>query len=138
MSASRIPNDDADAPLRAPVPFAAAKDNYSGEWNDIIAKLGFVAVILQMARCQPVFERGDFCESLGEEMQREGLGHFDSSQFEPHIRHFFYTNALEQERAFEFLKSGLERRGLLDYAAIWHFDATDKIWRNCHPGGLKS
>jgi hypothetical protein len=134
MSEPRFSTDGLNTAKPNPNGINAADANFSGEWNDIIGKLGFTVIVIQMERCQEIFKDVDFYKPLGEEMTYADLGHYDSSQWHPRYRHFFYAHTQRLAEALEFLKTGLKNRGLLNHSAIGHFDATEKIWREFHPG----
>lgn len=134
MSANRFSTAGLDNAGPKPSAVDPPDANLSIEWNDTLGKLGFTVVVIQMARCEKTFASTEFIESLGKEMSSVELGHHDASQWQPHIRHFFYADAKRLGEALNFLKSGLERSGLLEHSAIGHFDATEKIWRRFHPG----
>lgn len=134
MSASRFSTDGLGIPAPAPAALDPADANYTGAWNETLGKLGLSVIVIQMDRCNKVFADAEFIESLGEEMNRAGLGRFDSVQYEPRIRFFFYAGTACLGEALNFLKSGLEKCGLMDLSAIGYFDATEKIWRTFHPG----
>lgn len=131
MSRSRFPEAKPEA-------VDPAEANHTLEWNGLISKLGFCAVVIQMKRDPATLQAQAFCESLGDELQSAGLGHFDSSQWDPHIRHFFYAYTNYLAKALELLKRGLERKDLLEHSIIAHFDATERVWRQFHPGLVKS
>jgi len=137
MNASRFSTDDLCIPWPTPSATDPADANYSGVWADTTGKLGLSVAVIQMEHCQKVFEVTEFYESLSGEMLKAEFGQYDSSQWQPHIRHFFHVDTKRLKDALEFLKSGLERSGLLQYVAIGHFDATEKVWREFHPGLAK-
>ena len=133
MSTQRFSTDGLDFPSPKPKPSDPADANYSKGWNEVVGKLGFTIVVVQLQRCPKAFEQAEFFESFGEEMQRVHLGHLDSSQYWPHIRFFFYVHGKQLSQALEFLKSGLKQHGLLDISAIGYYDATTQVWRVFHP-----
>jgi hypothetical protein len=134
MSKPRFSTDGLSSLAQKPVAIDPADANYCGEWIDSIGSLGLSVVVVQMDRCSQSFASSEFIASLGEEMRKAKLGHLDSSQWHPHIRHFFYAKKGCLGEALNFLKSGLETSGLGDISTIGYFDATEKIWRTFQPG----
>jgi hypothetical protein len=108
--------------------------NDCAEWLNDMAKIGFTVTIVQMVACPALWEQSDFPKVLGEEMQAAKLGHLDSSQWQPKIRHFFYSQTSKLAEALLFLSAGLEKRGLLSHSAIGFFDAPNAVWRTLDPG----
>jgi pyruvate dehydrogenase complex dehydrogenase (E1) component len=71
---------------------------------------------------------------LDAELRQTGLGHFDSTDWQPKIRHFFYVDTQQLAKALEFFKSSLAQRNLIPHAGISYRDADGKVWRTFYPG----
>lgn len=123
-----------DTPSTPPVGLVDSADaNYLEAWaKNVVGKLGGTIVVIQLRRCQEVFEHGMLGETIGAELTQVGLGDYDSSQWQPKIRHFFYVETQQVAKALEFLKSCLAKRNLLAFANIAYRDAD--VWREFYPG----
>lgn len=116
-----------------PAHIEAFEANMNAEWAETFAKLGLSVVVVQMERCNKVFSDMTVYKTLGSEVSVAELGQYDSSQWHPHIRHFFHLKTERLAEGLQFLKSSLDRRGLLPFCAIGHLDIQDKRWRQFHP-----
>jgi hypothetical protein len=116
-----------------PAHIEAFEANMNAEWAETFAKLGLSVVVIQVQRGGEAFKNPSFYETLAAEVSASGLGQYDSSQWQPHIRHFFHIQTKRLAEGLEFLKSGLDRRGVLPWCAIGYLDVNDNLWRQFHP-----
>jgi len=131
----RIPIGAPDTPSTPPAhgPVDPADANYLDAWvQNVVGKLGFTVVVAQMQSCLQVSEHGEIGEAIGAELSQAGLGHFDSTDWQPKTRHFFYVDARQLAKALTFVKSSLAQRNLLAFACIAYRDAD--VWRTYYPG----
>ena len=121
-------------PSPHPAHFEPAWDNFSEAWLESVSKLGFMVVCIQFKLCPLGYEQSEFITSLGAHFASAGLGHFDSSQWQGKILHFFYADAKRLIEALEFLKSKLGEQDLLPISGIGYMDISSRIWRQFYPG----
>ncbi len=135
MSESRFSTDNVKFPPAKPAHLDFADVNYNGDWMKSLDKIGFCCVVVQMARNNQVLQEAKFCDALDESLKDAAIGHYDSSQYQPKIRHFFYVNTDRLAQALDLVTRYLFHVALLEHSVIAHFDAADKKWR-LHDHGI--
>lgn len=133
MKNPRFSVPDAESGPPDKVVFDAADDNTVHEWAATIAKLGFAIVCVQVRMDGKVALDAELGEFVGVELSQAELGHWDSTQWQPRVRHFFYTDSKRLADALGLIKSALVRRGALAHAAIAHYDVSASLWRGFYP-----
>ncbi len=113
--------------------FDAADDNSEHVWALTISKLGFVIVAVQVRADWSNPGELEIGETIGADLSGAALGHFDSTQALPKLRHFFYCDVTRLADALSFIKSALDKRGILSRAAIAHYDVNEALWRGFYP-----
>ena len=129
-----IPADEASSPES----IDPADYNRCHEWGEIIGKLGLGLVCVQVRPDWSADGESQLGESIGSELHAAGLGHCDSTQWHPKLRHFFYIQQSRLADALALIKSSLERRNALARCAIAHYDVGAALWRGFYPIEKKS
>jgi hypothetical protein len=125
-----LPSNESGPPVGGVDP---ADANYSGDWGEVLAKVGLTAICIQMPSSPAHFASSVIVQQIGEELTKTGLGHLDSSQYQPKIRHFYYLATRRLSEGLEMLKDRLEQHQELAGSCIGFMDLDSRCWRIFYP-----
>lgn len=111
----------------------AWKDNYTSEWAAVVHKLGFSIAVVHITPDWSNPGEAEIGIMVGDELRNAGMGHLDSTQWQPSPRHFFYIDASRMADALTLIKTTLQRRGVLARSEIAHSDKEEKFLRLFYP-----